>query len=141
MDNKQEAVGGAGGPHAFSLPCLFPGDRGSLLGGREKRSPPTMTHHCVAGLVCLQPPPTPTHTHYTVRNTYTYIQTNAHIFIYTHTYTHTPTPIFHAPTRIHTLIHIHVILTHPQTPSDAHTSACYAHMRIHKKVKEVQYMK
>ena len=45
------------------LPCLFPGDRGSLLGSREKWSPPTMTHHCVEGLVCLQPPPTPTLTH------------------------------------------------------------------------------
>ena len=124
MDNKQEAVGGAGGPHAFSLPCLFPGDRGSLSGGRERWSPPTMTHHCVVGLVFLQPPPTPTLTHTIQSGTRTLTFKHSHIHIHSHIYTHTHLHPTSMHPHLYTQSYIFMfILTHPQTPSDAHTSA------------------
>lgn len=124
MDNKQEAVGGAGGPHAFSLPCLFPGDRGSLLGSREKWSPSTMTHHCVEGLVCLQPPPTPTLTH-TIQSgtrTLTFRQTLTYSYTLTHTHTH---PYTHLPcTHTYTHTHTYSCYTHPPTDTFRCTHIC-----------------
>ena len=144
VDNKQEAAGEAGGPHAFSLPCLFPGDSGSLLRGRERWSPPTMTHHCVVGLVFLQPTPTQhSHTLYSQEHVHLHSDKRSHIHIHSHMYTRTNlhSTAMHSHLNTHSEIFM-FILTHPQIPSDAHTSASVmAHTYIHKNMKKVQYMK
>ena len=142
MDNKQEAVGGAGGPHAFSLPCLFPGDRGSLSGGRERWSPLTMTHHCVVGLVFLQPPPTPTLTHTIQSGTHTLTFKRSHIHIHSHIYTHTH--LHPTSTHPHLDTHSYIFMfIHPPTDTFrcTHICICYTHIRIHKDMNKMQYMK
>lgn len=143
MDNKQEAVGALVAHMPFLCPACFLEIQGLVVGRRGKVVTSTMTHHCVAGLVCLQPPPTPTLTHTIQSGTYVHLHSDkrSHIHIHSHIHTH---PYTHLPcTHTYTHTHTYSCYTHPPTDTFRCTHICMlcTHTRIHKKVKEVQYMK
>lgn len=100
--NKQEHTGGAAGPYAFSLPCLFLVSRAHCWGAGEGGHPPL-------GFFTLSSSSTPSHQTfmYSIHSD-TLGHINLHSFTHTYTHTHTSILTYQAATLTYTLTYIFI---------------------------------
>lgn len=121
--NKQGLTGGAAGPHAFALPCLFLVSSAHCWGLGEHG------HHPL-GLFILSSFSAPSHQTLihtihsdTLGNIYTYTHSDRR----THTYTHLPRRNIYLYTHIHMLMltftHMHTHYNYIHIPLDTHIHA------------------